>query len=46
MISPFAISGQIVGDARSKQLSDSIRKEFDNGPYFTLYKDTYLKFDI
>ena len=42
MISPFAISGQIVGDARSKQLSDSIRKEFDNGPYFTLYKDNYF----
>ena len=39
---PFYSHAQIVNDAENKILSDSIRKEFDDGPYFTLFKDNYF----
>lgn len=39
---PQAMNGQIIATENPKVLSDSIRKEFDNGPYFTLYKDNYF----
>lgn len=33
---------QIIRDHRSINLADSLRREFDKGPYFTLYKDNYF----
>ena len=35
-------NAQIVKPRDSNFNADSIRKEFDNGPYFTLYKDNYF----
>ena len=43
IIFPFCINAQIVdNNAEDKILSDSIKKEFDDGPYFTLFKDNYF----
>lgn len=33
---------QIIRDYKPLNLADSLRQEFDNGPYFTLYKDNYF----
>ena len=35
---------QIVADTQQKINSDSVRRAFDNGPYFGLYKDNYFIF--
>lgn len=39
---PFSLQAQIVKMESGERLSDSIRREFDNGPYFSLYKDNYF----
>lgn len=36
--------GQIVTFNEQKVNADSVRQAFDNGPYFTLYKDNYFVF--
>ena len=38
-ISAIQVSAQIVKPHGSNFNADSIRNEFDRGPYFTLYKD-------
>ncbi len=40
----FPLSAQIVSDAADEIDADSVRREFDNGPYFGLYKDNYFIF--
>lgn len=36
-------SAQILADRRtSEEITDSLRRDFDHGPYFTLYKDNYF----
>lgn len=37
-----SLQAQIVKMENDERLSDSIRREFDNGPYFSLYKDNYF----
>lgn len=37
-----SLQAQIVKMENDERLSDSIRREFDDGPYFTLYKDNYF----
>lgn len=37
-----AVSAQLVPVKDQKVFIDSLRHEFDNGPYFTLYKDNYF----
>ena len=41
MASPEA-RAQILSTPDSVNLTDSVRREFDNGPYFTMYKDNYF----
>lgn len=41
-ISAIQVSAQIVKPHGSNFNADSIRDEFDRGPYFTLYKDNYF----
>ena len=38
----FPVKGQIVTNNKMGYIADSIRKELDNRPYFSLYKDTYF----
>lgn len=38
----FTISAQLVSTEKGVNLADSLRKEFDDGPYFGLYKDNYF----
>lgn len=35
-------SAQIIPVENQRNFTDSLRKEFDRGPYFTLYKDNYF----
>lgn len=42
LILPLGAAGQIVSNTRVGTIADSIRKELDNRPYFSLYKDTYF----
>lgn len=37
-----SLHAQIVKIENDELISDSIRREFDRGPYFTLYKDNYF----
>ena len=37
-----SLHAQIMKTEIGERLSDSIRREYDNGPYFTLYKDNYF----
>lgn len=37
-----SLYAQIMKTENGERLSDSIRREYDNGPYFTLYKDNYF----
>ena len=37
-----SLHAQIMKTENGERLSDSIRREYDNGPYFTLYKDNYF----
>ena len=39
---PCAAHGQIVRHEGDVDLTDSLRQEFDKGPYFTLYRDNYF----
>lgn len=40
-----SLSGQIVTNVNAEKInSDSLRREFDKGPYFGLYKDNYFIF--
>lgn len=36
------VSAQILGTDKQEEMTDSIKKEFDYGPYFGLYKDNYF----
>lgn len=36
------VSAQIIPVENQRDFTDSLRREFDNGPYFTLYKDNYF----
>lgn len=42
VVIPSSLQAQIVKFEDSDFDADSIRREFDNGPYFTLYKDNYF----
>lgn len=42
IFTPIAGKGQILPVENQKQLTDSLRNEFDNGPYFGLYRDNYF----
>lgn len=42
MALPAAVSGQIIKVEREKSFTDSLREEFDRGPYFGLYRDNYF----
>lgn len=42
VVTPTTIQAQIVKFEDSDFNADSIRREYDNGPYFTLYKDNYF----
>lgn len=44
LAAPFAASSQIISVDGEKLNADSIRKDFDNRPYFGLYKDNYFLF--
>lgn len=39
---PACVNAQILKIDHQKEFTDSLRREFDNGPYFTLYKDNYF----
>lgn len=43
LLSPF-VNAQIVSQAGDKYDVDSLRRDFDNQPYFGLYKDNYFIF--
>ena len=43
LLVPAAMQAQIVA-TNTKVDTDSVRKAFDDGPYFTLYKDNYFVF--
>ena len=36
------VSAQIIKTEQSEDITDSLRREFDSGPYFTLYRDNYF----
>lgn len=38
----FSVTAQIIKTDNSEFNTDSIRREYDKGPYFTLYKDNYI----
>ena len=41
----ISVSGQIVDNKRAEKVDvDSLRREYDKGPYFGLYKDNYFIF--
>ncbi len=43
LLTVFAASAQIVDLKQQEKIDvDSLRRELDNGPYFTLYKDNYF----
>ncbi|MEG0252496.1 MAG: phospholipase A, partial [Muribaculaceae bacterium] len=42
LFSALSVFSQIVADVNNKYDVDSVRDAFDNGPYFTLYKDNYF----
>lgn len=42
LFSVFPAGAQILRTDRAVNLSDSLRDEFDKGPYFTLYRDNYF----
>lgn len=44
MLAPAASSQIVITPDRPKYNSDSLRAEFDKGPYFGLYKDNYFVF--
>lgn len=39
---PATANAQLLGTANQEVMTDSIKKEFDLGPYFGLYKDNYF----
>ena len=39
---PHKVSAQILGTRNQEEMTDSIKKEFNYGPYFGLYKDNYF----
>ena len=39
---PLTVNAQILGVDNQKLFTDSLRQEFDRGPYFSLYKDNYF----
>lgn len=39
---PLTVNAQILGVDNQKLFADSLRQEFDRGPYFSLYKDNYF----
>ena len=39
---PLTVNAQILGVDNQKLFTDSLRQEFDRGPYFSLYKDNYI----
>lgn len=43
-LSALTGQGQIITHNNDKINADSVRRAFDNGPYFTLYKDNYFIF--
>ena len=42
VVSAIGADAQIVDLGQEKINTDSLRRELDNGPYFTLYKDNYF----
>lgn len=44
LFAPLAVEAQIVSTDSTVIDPDSLRREFDNGPYFGLYKDNYFIF--
>lgn len=42
LFSPLTSSAQLLGTKNQEEMTDSIKKEFDLGPYFGLYKDNYF----
>lgn len=44
VIFPTSVDAQIVTVNNERINTDSVRREFDKGPYFTLYKDNYFIF--
>ncbi len=42
IIASADMQAQILSVDHQKRFTDSLRKEFDNGPYFTLFKDNYF----
>lgn len=41
-LSCIRTQAQIIPVDNQKQITDSLRKEFDNGPYFSLYRDNFF----
>lgn len=44
LLAPLTVEAQIVSTDSTVIDTDSLRREFDNGPYFGLYKDNYFIF--
>lgn len=45
LLLPYDANAQIVGSKKSaRELTDSLRHEYDSGPYFTPFKDNYFIF--
>lgn len=44
LLAPLTVEAQIVSTDSTVFDTDSLRREFDNGPYFGLYKDNYFIF--
>lgn len=42
LFTPATAAAQLLGTANQVELTDSIKKEFDYGPFFGLYKDNYF----
>lgn len=42
MLLPLLSQAQIITEHDNRYYVDSLRREFDNGPYFTLYRDNYF----
>ncbi|MCM1292489.1 MAG: phospholipase A [Bacteroides sp.] len=45
-IVPACVMGQIVSESGNTIDTDSLRRDFDNQPYFGLYKDNYFTFGV
>lgn len=42
ILSPLALDAQILPVDNQRHITDSLRRDFDNGPYFGLYRDNFF----